>query len=51
MSDNKYWQSFGELKGSEELAKKIENEFQEDLPFEDRNDKVGWMLQLHVATF
>jgi molybdopterin-containing oxidoreductase family iron-sulfur binding subunit len=42
MSDNKYWQSFGELKGSEELAKKIENEFQEDLPFEDRNDK-GWL--------
>src|SRR6187401_1135938 len=42
MSENKYWQSFGELKGSEELAKKIENEFQEDLPFEDRNDK-GWL--------
>lgn len=39
---NKYWQSFGELKGSEELAKKIENEFQEELPFEDRNDK-GWL--------
>ena len=42
MSENKYWQSFGELKGSEELAKKIENEFQEDLPFEDRNGK-GWL--------
>jgi molybdopterin-containing oxidoreductase family iron-sulfur binding subunit len=42
MSDNKYWQSFGELKGSEELAKKIENEFQDELPFEDRNDK-GWL--------
>jgi len=42
MSDNKYWQSFGELKGSEELAKKIQNEFQEDLPFEDRNNK-GWL--------
>ena len=42
MSDNKYWQSFGELKGSEELAKKIENEFQEELPFEDRNGK-GWL--------
>src|SRR5258705_7592656 len=39
---NKYWQSFGELKGSEELAKKIENEFQEELPFEDRNEK-GWL--------
>ena len=44
MSDNKYWQSFGELKGSEELAKKIENEFQEELPFEDRMIKDGWML-------
>ena len=42
MSDNKYWQSFGELKGSEELAKKIQNEFQEELPFEDRNNK-GWL--------
>jgi molybdopterin-containing oxidoreductase family iron-sulfur binding subunit len=39
---NKYWQSFGELKGSEELAKKIENEFQEELPFEDRSGK-GWL--------
>jgi len=39
---NKYWQSFGELKGSEELAKKIENEFQEDLPFEDKSGK-GWL--------
>src|SRR5687767_8213372 len=38
----KYWQSFGELKGSEELAKRIENEFQEELPFEDRNGK-GWL--------
>ncbi|HEX6170143.1 MAG TPA: TAT-variant-translocated molybdopterin oxidoreductase [Chitinophagaceae bacterium] len=42
MSENKYWQSFGELKGSEELAKKIENEFREDLPFEDSNNK-GWL--------
>ena len=39
---NKYWQSFGELKGSEELAKRIENEFQEELPFEDRSGK-GWL--------
>jgi molybdopterin-containing oxidoreductase family iron-sulfur binding subunit len=42
MSDKKYWQSFGELKGSEELEKRIQNEFQEDLPFEDRNGK-GWL--------
>ena len=39
---NKYWQSFGELKGSEELAKKIENEFQEELPFGESNEK-GWL--------
>ena len=39
---NKYWQSFGELKGSEELEKKIQNEFQEDLPFEDQSGK-GWL--------
>jgi molybdopterin-containing oxidoreductase family iron-sulfur binding subunit len=42
MSENKYWQSFGELKGSEELAKRIENEFQEELPFEDRSGN-GWL--------
>jgi len=42
MSENKYWQSFGELKGSEELEKKIQNEFQEDLPFEDQSGK-GWL--------
>lgn len=39
---NQYWQSFGELKGSEELAKKIENEFQDELPFEDKSGK-GWL--------
>lgn len=39
MSDKKYWQSFGELKGSEELEKKIQDEFPEELPFEDKNGK------------
>lgn len=39
---NKYWQSFGELKGGEELEKRIQNEFQEELPFEDNNGK-GWL--------
>jgi molybdopterin-containing oxidoreductase family iron-sulfur binding subunit len=39
---NKYWQSFGELKGSGELAKRAENEFQDELPFEDKNGK-GWL--------
>lgn len=40
--NNKYWQSFGELKGSEELAKRNQDEFQEELPFEDKNEK-GWL--------
>jgi MoCo/4Fe-4S cofactor protein with predicted Tat translocation signal len=40
--NNKYWQSFGELKGSEELEKKIQDEFQEELPFEDKSGK-GWL--------
>ena len=39
---NKHWQSFGELKGSEELEKKSANEFQEELPFEDGSGK-GWL--------
>jgi len=42
MSDKKYWQNFGELKGSEELEKKTQNEFQEELPFEDKSGK-GWL--------
>ncbi len=40
--NNKYWQSFGELKGSEELEKRAQDEFQEELPFEDKNEK-GWL--------
>lgn len=39
---NKYWQSFGELKGGDELEKRIQNEFHEELPFEDSNGK-GWL--------
>ena len=39
---NKYWQSFGELKGSEELEKRSQDEFPEELPFEDKNEK-GWL--------
>ncbi|MBL7752274.1 MAG: TAT-variant-translocated molybdopterin oxidoreductase [Chitinophagaceae bacterium] len=42
MSDKKYWQSFSELANSEEYEKKIQNEFQEELPFEDANGK-GWL--------
>ncbi|MBI1342017.1 MAG: 4Fe-4S dicluster domain-containing protein [Terrimonas sp.] len=42
MSDKKYWQSFSELANSEEYEKKIQNEFQEELPFEDKDGK-GWL--------
>ncbi len=42
MSDKKYWQSFSELANSEEYEKKIQNEFQEELPFEDASGK-GWL--------
>jgi len=42
MSDKKYWQSFSELANSEEYEKRIQDEFQEDLPLEDRSGK-GWL--------
>ena len=39
MSDKKYWQSFAELNDKEGVQKLAQNEFAEDLPFEDLNDK------------
>src|SRR6476469_2580619 len=39
MSDKKYWSSFAELNNREELQRLSQNEFQEDLPFEDLDDK------------
>ncbi|HEV7622100.1 MAG TPA: TAT-variant-translocated molybdopterin oxidoreductase, partial [Flavisolibacter sp.] len=35
MSDKKYWQSFAELNNNDHVQKLAQNEFQEDLPFED----------------
>ncbi len=35
MSDNKYWQSFAELNDKDRMKKAAQNEFGEDLPFED----------------
>jgi len=35
MSQKKYWQSFGEISNHENLQKKEDNEFREELPFED----------------
>jgi molybdopterin-containing oxidoreductase family iron-sulfur binding subunit len=39
MSDNKIWQSFAELNDKEGVRKRTKDEFNEDLPFEDLNDK------------
>src|SRR5580693_7655423 len=39
MSDNKYWQSFGENSNSEAFQKSLENEFREDLPLEGLDGK------------
>ena len=41
--EKKYWQSFGELNGSEASKKAAENEFREDLPFE-LSDKLSKAL-------
>ena len=35
---NKYWQSFGEVNDPENFQKKVEDEFREELPFEDLNE-------------
>ncbi len=35
MSDNKYWQSFAELNDKDRMKKAAQNEFGEELPFED----------------
>jgi len=39
MSQNKYWQSFGEVNDPENLKKFSQDEFQEELPFEGFDDK------------
>ena len=39
MSQNKYWQSFGEVNDPENLKKLNQDEFQEELPFEGFDDK------------
>jgi len=40
MEQKKYWQSLGELKNSEAYEKSIQNEFAEDLPVEQGDDKL-----------
>lgn len=39
MSQNKYWQSFGEVNDPENLKKLSQDEFNEELPFEGFDDK------------
>jgi molybdopterin-containing oxidoreductase family iron-sulfur binding subunit len=42
MSDKKYWQSFAELNDNDNFKKRSQDEFQEELPFEDQDGK-GWL--------
>ena len=39
MSDKKYWTSFAALNNKEEIEKRTQNEFDEELPFGDLEDK------------
>ena len=39
MSQKKYWQSFGEVNDPENFQKKAQDEFREELPFEDIDGK------------
>jgi MoCo/4Fe-4S cofactor protein with predicted Tat translocation signal len=39
MSHKKYWQSFGEINDPENFQKKTQDEFREELPFEEFDDK------------
>ncbi len=40
MSDKKYWQSFGEVNDQEKFQKLTQDEFREELPFEDLDEKL-----------
>ena len=37
MKQKKYWQSFGELKSSENFEERIQDEFTEDLPTNEQD--------------
>jgi len=39
MSQNKYWQSFGEINDPENFQKQVKDEFHDELPFESFDDK------------
>ena len=39
MSQNKYWQGFGQFNNPDNVQKQVQDEFREELPFEDLGDK------------
>jgi MoCo/4Fe-4S cofactor protein with predicted Tat translocation signal len=41
MSQKKYWQGFGEINDPENLQKKVQDEFQEELPFADLTEDLA----------
>jgi MoCo/4Fe-4S cofactor protein with predicted Tat translocation signal len=40
MSQNKYWQNFGQVTDPEKFQKQVQDEFKEELPFEDIDGKL-----------
>src|SRR6218665_3555820 len=40
MSQNKYWQNFGQVTDPEKFQKQVQDEFKEDLPFEEFDGKL-----------
>ena len=40
MSQKQYWQGFGQVNDQENFQKKVEDEFREELPFEDVNESL-----------
>ena len=41
MSQNKYWQNFGQVTDPENFQKQVQDEFKEDLPFEEFDGKLA----------
>src|SRR3982751_4679720 len=40
MSQKKYWQGFGEITDPKKIQKQVQDEFREELPFADLDDKI-----------
>ncbi len=41
MSQKQYWQGFGQVNDPENFQKKVQDEFREELPFEDLNRRIA----------